>query len=107
MGFSDAFDQTLIEFGIKGKEMAARSGLTEAAISEFRRGEREIKSGSLEKLFTALPNDAKQYLFFKLLIGEMDQKGIATLLSAIAYHLKSEKPEFSDTIQPEAVLSLR
>jgi transcriptional regulator with XRE-family HTH domain len=107
MGFSDAFDQTLTEFKIKGKEMAALSGLSEAAISEFRRGEREIKSGSLEKLFSALPNDAKQYLFFKILVGEMDQKGIATLLSAIAYHLRSENTETPHTAQPKAALSLR
>jgi transcriptional regulator with XRE-family HTH domain len=107
MGFSDAFDQTLIEFKIKGKEMSARSGLSEAAISEFRRGERELKSSSLERLLFALPNDAKQYLFLKLLIGEMDQKGIATLLSAVAYHLRSENSDTSPTIQPEAVLSLR
>ena len=55
----------------------------------------------------ALPPETRQYLFFKLAVGDMDQKGIATLLSAIAYHLKSEKPEFPDTLQPKAVLSSR
>jgi hypothetical protein len=75
--------------------------------SRFRRGERDIQAESLERLIMALPPDARQYLFFKLAVGDMDQKGIATLLNAIAYHLKSENSEIPHMIQPEAVLSLR
>lgn len=106
MNFSDAFDQTLTHFSIKGKDIAAESGLTEAAVSRFRNGEQDIKASSLEKLLAALPAEAKQYLFFKLLVGEMDQTGIATLLNAIAHHLREDNPKNSYSHQSQPVLSL-
>jgi transcriptional regulator with XRE-family HTH domain len=106
MNFSDAFDQTLTHFSIKGKDIAAESGLTEAAVSRFRNGDQDIKASSLEKLLAALPVEAKQYLFFKLLVGEMDQGGIATLLSAIAHHLREDNPQNSHIPHSQPALSL-
>jgi transcriptional regulator with XRE-family HTH domain len=107
MNFSAALDTTLKEFKISGRDLASRSGVTEASISRFRRGEREIQSDSLDKLITALPLEAKQFLYCKLLIGEMDRNGIATLLSAIAYYFKSENTDTPHSIPLEAVLSLK
>lgn len=107
MKFSDSFDDTLKQFKITAKDLAGKSGVAESSISRFRRGEREIQSDSLERLIGALPQDAKQYLFCKLFVGEMDKQGIATLLSAIATHLKTEQSQTPHPIQPEAVLSLR
>jgi transcriptional regulator with XRE-family HTH domain len=119
MNFSDSFDETLKQFKLTAKDLAGKSGVAESSISRFRRGEREIQSDSLERLISALPQDAKQYLFCKLLIGELDRRGIATLLSAIAHHMREDSSEDNGycveekssqtphTIQTQAVLSLR
>ena len=106
MNFADAFNETLIHFSIKGKDIAAESGLPEAAISRFRKGEQDIKASTLEKLLSALPTEAKQYLFFKLFVGEMDQGGVATLLNAISHHLREDNPQNPCTTQSQPVLSL-
>ena len=90
MKFSEAFNLTLEEFGITGKEVAKNAGVREATVSDFRRGNREIQTGNLEKLIGALPMDAKQFLFLKLLVGGMNVQGMATLLSAIACQLKDD-----------------
>jgi predicted transcriptional regulator len=107
MKFSEALNATLEEFGLSAKTIAQESGIREATLSEFRRGKKEIHTDNLERLIRALPQEAKQYLFFKLLVVQMDKQGIATLLSAIAYHLKTENTENPHTHQPEAALSLR
>lgn len=93
MKFSDSFDDTLKRFKITAKDLASKSGVAESSISRFRRGEREIQSDSLERLISALPQDAKQYLFCQLFVGEMDKQGIATLLNAIAHYLKEDSSQ--------------
>jgi transcriptional regulator with XRE-family HTH domain len=90
MKFSEAFNQTVDEFNLSAKQLALSAGVREATVSEFRRGIREIHTSNLEKLISVLPSDAKQFLFLKVLIGQMDSKGIATLLNAIAYELRNE-----------------
>jgi transcriptional regulator with XRE-family HTH domain len=109
MNFSAAFDETISHFKLKAKDIASVSGLTESAISKFRRGEQDLKASSLERLIKALPQEAKQYLFLKILVGEMDSQGIAALLSAIAFRIK-ESDENSEDLRiqnSEPVLSLR
>ena len=116
MKFSEAFNLTLEEFGITGKEVAQRAGVREATVSDFRRGNREIQTGNLEKLIGALPTDAKQFLFLKLLVGGMNAQGIATLLSAIAHQIKNDNNSLDSAERysansrkspTEAALSLR
>lgn len=106
MKFSEAFNQTLVEFNLSAKDIAQEAGIREATLSEYRNGKRQIHTDNLERLIQALPPDAKQYLFCKILIGEMDQGGIATLLNAIAHHLREDNPQNSRTSQTQPVLSL-
>ena len=107
MKFCEAFNATLEEFRLSAKEISATSGVREATISEFRRGRREIQTDSLERLIGALPTDAKQYLFLKVLIGEMDARGMASLLNAVAYRLRSGNTETPHTTEVGSALSLR
>lgn len=90
MKFADALDATLKHFCISAKEMATKSGVAESSISRYRRGERDIQAESLERLIAALPPDARHYFYFNCLVRDIDEAGIATLLQAIAFKLKTE-----------------
>jgi DNA-binding Xre family transcriptional regulator len=99
MNFSKAFDLTLKEFGLQGKTIAQNAGVREATVSNFRNGS-EIRTDNLEKLIEALPPEAKQYLFLKVFVGDLNPQGIATMLSLLAGRLKetqqdSNNPEVS------------
>ena len=87
MNFSEAFDLTLKEFGLTGKSLAISTGLREATVSNFRNGS-DIRSDNLEKLLGALPPEAKQFLFLKVFVDDLNPEGIATMLSLLAGRLK-------------------
>lgn len=107
MDFADSLDATLKQFKITAKALSESSGVAEASISRYRRKERDINADSLERMIKALPQDAKQFLFCQIFVGEMDKQGLATLLSAIAYHLKTETTDNLSQKESSAVLSLR
>jgi transcriptional regulator with XRE-family HTH domain len=102
MNFSAAFDLTLKEFGLTGKSIATKAGLREATVSNFRNGG-DIRKESLEKLIEALPADAKQYLFLKVFVGDLNPQGIATLLSLLAGRLKDVDTETQDNIEGSVI----
>ncbi len=87
MNFSNAFDLTLKEFRLTGKSLAISTGLREATVSNFRNGS-DIRSDNLEKLIGALPPEAKQFLFLKVFVDDLNADGIATMLSLLADRLK-------------------
>lgn len=60
--FSEAFKETMFRFDLTGAEIAERSGLTTAQISQFRNG-RNIRIDNLERILAALPLNAREYLF--------------------------------------------
>ena len=68
MNFSKALDVTLDKFGITGKWLSSESGVSEQMISGFRNGKQRVWSDSLDRIFLALPEEAKQY-FLSLLLG--------------------------------------
>lgn len=96
MRFSSAIDQTLKQYGITGKELSTRSGVAEASISRFRRGERDIQAESLEKIVAALPASAQQYFFLNCLVADLDDEAIATLLHAISLKLRAGSDKASE-----------
>ena len=98
MDFSKAFDQTLVEFDLNARDIANESGVAEASISRFRSGKKDITTSSFGKLLSALPTDAQQHLCFKLLVKDMDQSAMATMLTVIAHQLKGTPSETS--VQP-------
>lgn len=107
MKFSEAFNTTLEHFNLSARSVAREAGVRESTLSEFRRGLKEIHTDNLERLIQALPMEAKQYLFCRVLMGQMDNQGMATLLSAIAHHLKEDNSQKHRVSQPEPVLSLK
>ncbi|MGI0488579.1 helix-turn-helix domain-containing protein [Pantanalinema rosaneae CENA516] len=92
MKFCEAVDQTFVEFKLTNREIAQKSGLTEAQLSEFRRGKREIHTDRLERLIAALPTQAQQFLFFNCLLPQMDDRAIGTLLYAISLKMRGAAP---------------
>jgi len=65
--FARSLDSTLKDFGITGKSIAEKSGVSEQMISGFRRGNKRIYTDSLEKIIAALPQDARRYFYSKLI----------------------------------------
>jgi transcriptional regulator with XRE-family HTH domain len=109
MKFVDAFNLTLEKFDITARELSIRSGVTDAAISKFRRGNRELKLESIEKILGALPDDAYYFLMTQWADERITPKHFIKLLSFIAQSLETaEVPaiQFSDRQQssPSSVL---
>lgn len=107
MKFCEALNETLEVFNLSAKEISQASGVREATISEFRRGLKDIHTDNLERLLHALPQEAKQYLFLKVLVCEMDSKGLATLLNAVAYQLRREPSDQLGVTTLEPALLLK
>lgn len=61
MKFSEAFRETMFRFDLNGSELADKSGLTPAQVSNFRKG-KNLRIDSVEKLLAAMPYDARVYL---------------------------------------------
>jgi transcriptional regulator with XRE-family HTH domain len=53
----------MFEHRINGSELARKSGVDQSRISQFANGKAAITSRSLDKIFDALPTEAKRYLF--------------------------------------------
>ena len=102
MNFSQALDRTIEEFGISGKGLASRAGVSEQMISDFRNGKKRVYNDSLEKILAALPSEAKSYYFLMLdvspvslksQIDTMDDSQLVLLLAAIAEKLQKGKAQ--------------
>lgn len=107
MDFSKAFDLTLKEFGLTGKAVAIDAGLREATVSNFRNGS-DIRTDSLEKLIKALPPDAKQFLFLKIFVDDLNPPAIATMLGLLAGRLKESQgaPDYIEkSVIPQSPVS--
>jgi DNA-binding Xre family transcriptional regulator len=66
MRFSEAFRETLFRYGISGKCLAEKSGVSERQISKFRNGD-NLRTDTLEKLLEALPENAREYMMLLVL----------------------------------------
>lgn len=112
MNFAQALDQTLEEFGISGKWLSERSGVSQQMISGFRKGNQRVYSDSLEKIIATLPSDARQHFFGLLgnrgteqgstsssfasgvdlnsVVERLDKRQLAGLLCAIADRIENQ-----------------
>jgi transcriptional regulator with XRE-family HTH domain len=88
MKFGELIDQTIVEFRLSAKELAKAAGMTEGALSEFRKGKRAINSDTLENLLAALPEQAHQYLFCNYFVSDKDDKAIGMLLYAVSLKMQ-------------------
>lgn len=61
MSPNEAFDYVLNEYHVNADELARLSGIHKSAISKFRNGKHEMKSGNFQKLIRALPAQAKAH----------------------------------------------
>ncbi len=99
MKFSEAIDRTLDTYSISAKWLSEQSGVSQQMISQFRKGKQRVYSDSLEVIITALPFDAKQYLF-SLLLGEqlpsinfLNDNELSEVLETIAGILRKKTVE--------------
>lgn len=103
MNFAQALDATLDEYGISGKWLSEKSGVSQQMISGFRKGNQRVYSDSLEKIVATLPIEAKQFFFNRLagysplllasqspssLVKQMNRAQLAELLMAVANEIQ-------------------
>jgi transcriptional regulator with XRE-family HTH domain len=93
MKLNKVFSETLKHFDLTQKQIAEASGVRQATLSQWLRGEQEINTDTLERLITALPPQAQQYLFLNRLISQMDDNAIGTLLYAISLKMRGVVPQ--------------
>lgn len=105
MDWSQAFDQTLHDYGVSAKWLARESGISEVAISRFRRGKQAITTDTLNALLKPLSIEARDYFFSKLLgsevtpadpeieilIEKMEVSQLANLLNLIASRMRQSR----------------
>jgi transcriptional regulator with XRE-family HTH domain len=89
--FSEALNDTLDSFKISNRELAVKSGLREATISQFRQGKRVIPSDSLEKIIKALSPEAKNYLFFMVISMSVSDEEVYLFFMEIAQAMKESE----------------
>jgi transcriptional regulator with XRE-family HTH domain len=63
MKFSEALDKTLDDYGIAAKWLSEQSGVSMQMISNYRHGKQRVYSDSLESMISALPAQARRYLY--------------------------------------------
>ena len=90
MKYQDALNETLKKFHLSSREVANKAGIDEANFSLFKNGKKDLNLQTWERLMDALPDDAKQYIYLKILIGDLDNRGISMMLNAISYRLLNE-----------------
>lgn len=53
----------MFEFELTGAELSRQSGVSQRQISEFKNGDREMRTDSLKKILDVMPEKARQYYF--------------------------------------------
>jgi DNA-binding Xre family transcriptional regulator len=71
MKFADAFRLTMFHFKLSGADIAEKSGMSSAQISNFRNG-KNIRTETLERILDALPPEARLYMLDLVAHGAND-----------------------------------
>jgi hypothetical protein len=83
MDATKAFNLTVKLFELKPSEISLKSGIAKSTISDFSHGNRELRTGTMQKLVSGFPYPAKMY-FYALLSSEPGQEESGTSKEAIA-----------------------
>ena len=92
-----ALHETLRTFKprLNATEISNRANVSQAAISQFRRGERDLYVGTLQRIINALPDDIKQHFFGRLF--DMPASPVwSSVLESKAFVEISSATSFSD-----------
>lgn len=93
---STPFDQTLKFWGISGKELSGKSGISENHISEFRRGKGDITTNVLWKLLQAMEQIAPgsgNHFFYLILGQKMEHSSVGERLEQLIEVADDEETE--------------
>lgn len=105
MNFVAALNSTIEEFNIKNRELSRLSGVDESSISRYRNGTRDLQAETLQKIISALPKQAREYFYFRCLLSDIDEDGVATLLIALGQRIKRSNTQQVDLEQAFALAS--
>jgi len=90
MLYQEAFNQTIEHFRLSARDIASKAGMHESSVSNFRTGRKDLNLETWERLMSALPEEARQYIYLKVLVGTITNRGISVLLSAISDRIMQE-----------------
>jgi transcriptional regulator with XRE-family HTH domain len=66
MDAATAFNLTIELFKLKPSEIAQKSGIAASTISDFRHGNRDIRTSTLQTLVSEFPQEARTYFYWVL-----------------------------------------
>jgi len=107
MKFSEALDKTLDDYGIAAKWLSEQSGVSMQMISNYRHGKQRVYSDSLESMISALPTQARRYLYglvsndrsaltLELLIDAASEEELETAMLQIVRRIFPKSEETTD-----------
>jgi transcriptional regulator with XRE-family HTH domain len=83
MDATKAFNLTIELFKLKPSEISQKTGIAKSTISDFSHGNRELRTGTMQRLVSGFPYPAKMY-FYALLSAEPGQEETEASKEAIA-----------------------
>jgi hypothetical protein len=79
MKASEAYDYVLNEYKLKARDIALTTGKSEADISKFRNGHRNISADLLQLFVQALPPQAKAHFYMLFSYDEEKKSELKTI----------------------------
>jgi transcriptional regulator with XRE-family HTH domain len=97
MRLADALNLTMRKFDLQARDLAVRSGIGESALSKFRKGERDLQARNIERVLTALSDEAYHYLLTQLALDRSSPQQMIQLLSSLADRIEAGEVKFKKT----------
>ena len=72
MDAATAFNLTIELFKLKPSEISQKTGIAASTISDFRHGNRDLRTSTMQKLVSEFPPQAKMY-FYSMLSADSDE----------------------------------
>jgi DNA-binding Xre family transcriptional regulator len=63
VNFCEALNIVMEKYGLTNVWLGKQTGISDQALSNFRTGKSELKTGTLEKIINVLPKDAREDFF--------------------------------------------
>ncbi|NEP12015.1 MAG: helix-turn-helix domain-containing protein [Symploca sp. SIO1A3] len=102
MKWGNAFNKILRDYGVSAKWLSEKTGLSQQAISAFRKGKSSMTTDNLDMLLSELPFEAKS-TFFALVLGGHLPPAQCPTIEELAEDLPREKKKKLAIILVEAI----
>jgi len=98
MLLKDALFKAMDKCGLTAKELSERSGVTQAQISRFRKGE-DLAFLTFQRLVAGLPREAYHQFTTTLVVEQMDSQELGNLIMSAVTQLQQKPVESKSVIE--------